>query len=311
MSLVKKYTAIIFVLLIVILSVFFLKTTNLNNLVKDISSQRIYFQKDESINFIPDWKSEDLLNKINIERESNGLSKLKEDAKFDQSAKARLSVILSENDMDGSVTGLTREKALENTGFDANLVGDMVLVGFFKSNDPISFWNNDTTSKAAMLHRDFRNIGIAIKNSTDKVDVYILLASPRKVVKQIVAPKITWGGIELWEAINKRRVEMGVNPLNQKSELCTVASIRLNQLLELGKLDGHAGFVPVLQREDLKWISEKYNVSEYLIQGYQTPTEAVKAWENTLGHRTLLAGGEYVWGCVYAQNTFGVAIAAY
>jgi len=24
-----------------------------------------------------------------------------------------------------------------------------------------------------------------------------------------------------------------------------------------------------------------------------------------------LSGGEYVWGCVYAQNTFAVAIAAY
>ena len=94
-------------------------------------------------------------------------------------------------------------------------------------------------------------------------------------------------------------------------QLCTIASIRLNQLLELGKLDGHAGFVPVLERTDLKSFTEKYNISEFLIQGYQTPLEAVDAWESTMGHKTLLVGGEYVWGCVYAQNTFGVAIAAY
>lgn len=288
-----------------------LRTTDFNRLIKEISSQKIYIQRDEKINFIPDWKPEDLLNKINTEREINGLAKLKQDIKFDQSAKARLSVILTEDDFDGSVTGMTREKALENAGFEANLVGDLVLVGFFKTNDPISFWNNDVSSKEILLHPDFKNIGIAIKNSTDKVDVYILLASPKKIIKQVTPPKITWGGVELWEAVNKRRVEMGVNPLKQQSELCTIASIRLNQLLELGKLDGHEGFVPVLKRDDLKWISEKYNISEFLIQGYPTPVEAVKAWENTLGHKALLAGGEYVWGCVYAQNTFGVAIAAY
>ena len=99
--------------------------------------------------------------------------------------------------------------------------------------------------------------------------------------------------------------------LKQMDFLCTIASIRLNQLLELGKLDGHEGFVPVLNRPDLKPEADKYNISEFLIQGYPTPSAAVAAWENTMGHKSLLAGGEYVWGCVYAQNTFGVAIAAY
>ena len=263
------------------------------------------------MNFIPDWTTEDTLAKINAAREAKGLSKLRGSTKLDQSARARLAVILTDNDVDGTITGLSREKALTNAGYDANLVGDLILIGFYKSNDAIAFWNNNESMKETMYHTDFKDVGIAIKNSEDKVDVYILLASPRKVVKQVVTPKITWGGPELWEAINKKRVEMGVNPLKQKAELCTIASIRLNQLLELGKLDGHAGFVPVLNRDDLKWITEKYNVSEYLIQGYQTPTEAVTAWVNTMGHRTLLAGGEYVWGCVYAQNTFGVAIAAY
>ena len=81
--------------------------------------------------------------------------------------------------------------------------------------------------------------------------------------------------------------------------------------MELTKLDGHAGLDPLLNREDLRWIGEKYTLSEFLIVGYPTPPEAIYAWEHTLGHRALMAGGEYVWGCVYAQNTFGVAIAAY
>lgn len=124
--------------------------------------------------------------------------------------------------------------------------------------------------------------------------------------------KITWGGPQLWEAVNKRRTEFGVNPLSSREEICTVASIRLNQLLELGKLDGHEGFSNMPEdRPDLKWIFEKYNLSEFLVAGAESPQEAVSLWENTLGHKQLLSGGEYVWGCIYAQSGFGVAIAAY
>jgi hypothetical protein len=125
-------------------------------------------------------------------------------------------------------------------------------------------------------------------------------------------PKTSWGGPELWGAVNKRRIEFGVNPLSKKDELCTIASIRLNQILELGKLDGHEGFAKLPEsRPDLKWIFEKYNISEFLVGGAPSASDAVSLWENSLGHRQLLSGGEYVWGCIYAQNSFGVAITAY
>jgi uncharacterized protein YkwD len=132
-------------------------------------------------------------------------------------------------------------------------------------------------------------------------------------------PKVTyiktydWGGPELWEAVNKRRQELGVNPLQQRDELCTIASIRLNELLELGKLDSHEGFSNMpQQREDLKWIFDKYStLAEFLAMGGETAEETVSLWENTLGHKKLLTGGEFVWGCIYAQNSFAVAITAF
>ena len=129
----------------------------------------------------------------------------------------------------------------------------------------------------------------------------------------ISSKRVSWGGPDLWEVVNKRRVEMGVNPLSSsRSDLCTIASIRLNELLETGKLDGHEGFSNLAQRRpDLKWIFDSYNISEFLVQGADTPSEAVSLWENTLGHKQLLTGGEYVWGCIYAQNSIAVAIAAY
>lgn len=128
-----------------------------------------------------------------------------------------------------------------------------------------------------------------------------------------ITQNVTWGGVELWEAVNNKRVAYGVNPLKKADELCTIASIRLNELLELGKLDGHEGFGDMTERRpDLKWIFDKYStVAEFLAYGGQTPTETVELWDNTLGHKKLLDGGEFVWGCIYAQNTFAVAITAY
>jgi|SRR3990170_3056806 len=122
-----------------------------------------------------------------------------------------------------------------------------------------------------------------------------------------------WGGPELWQAVNKKRSELGVNPLSIKSDLCTISSIRLNELLELGKLDGHEGFSTMREsRPDLKWIFDNFsNISEFLAVGGQSAGETVALWENTLGHRKLVDGGEYVWGCIYAQDTFAVAIVAY
>ena len=66
------------------------------------------------------------------------------------------------------------------------------------------------------------------------------------------------------------------------------------------------------RRPDLKWIFDKYStIAEFLAYGGLTPSETVGLWDNTLGHKKLLNGGEFVWGCVYAQNTFAVAISAY
>ena len=66
------------------------------------------------------------------------------------------------------------------------------------------------------------------------------------------------------------------------------------------------------KRPDLKWIFEKYGqVAEFLVSGATSPQNAVDLWFNTLGHKKLITGGEYVYGCIYAQAGFGVAITAF
>lgn len=264
-----------------------------------------------------EWTEDYLLNKINDFRKENSLTGLKINTALSSAAKSRLAVITEFDDLTGETTGLTREKAVDSIGYKYSWIGDLNAINFPSEDDPIGYWSTVKNSKDTLLSSNLTEIGIAVKQTDNFVNAYILLATPQKKVAaktQIVTPttpNVTWGGPELWSAVNKRRSENGVGQLQKKDELCTIASIRLNQQIAKGTLDNHEGFVPTLDREDLKWISEKYNISEFLIYGYPTPEEAVKGWEATMGHSKLITGGEYVWGCVYAQDTYGVAIVAY
>jgi len=132
--------------------------------------------------------------------------------------------------------------------------------------------------------------------------------------QQIIYRQSSFSGPELWEAVNKKRVENGVGGLGRNDLLCSIASYRLNQLLGLGKLDNHAGFNELWQNENSQyyWIFQKYNVWEYIIYVPSgTATDAVNWWGDTLGHKTLLDGGQFTIGCTYAQGGFGVAIAGF
>ena len=262
---------------------------------------------------------EKVLESINTHRTANKKTSLNNNEKLNKAAMARLAVINTYGDYTGSASALTREKALNLVGFSSSLVGDIYFQHFDNQNFSLEKILLDSIDKEIILDSSFSSVGIAKAKLSDSTLFYLIFGSvptsntvtTKKETAQPINKKITWGGPDLWEAVNKERVSSGVGQLSKKDELCTIASIRLNQLLELGKLDGHSGFQPVLDRQDLKPISEKYNISEYLAQGYSTPQETVTAWKNTLGHKSLLVGGEYVWGCVYAQNTFSVAITAF
>lgn len=257
----------------------------------------------------------EVFDQINAYRTSNKMIALKRNDKLDKAALSRLTVIKNDQDFSGEKTGLTRENATKNNGYNYKVIGDLYSENVNGDTNLVEGWLADENAKKTLSEKTLRDIGIAVGENGFGYEVVVIMAVGASPVTEKLGtggyPVVAWGGPELWEAINKRRVELGVGPLSKKDELCTIASIRLNQLLELGKLDGHAGFEPTLNRPDLAWIQQKYNIAEYLIVGYLTPAEAVAGWEHTLGHRGLLAGGEYVWGCVYSQNTFAVAIAAY
>jgi len=185
------------------------------------------------------------------------------------------------------------------------LLGGVYLVGVLQG---YKVGQADTEGRIAGIIEQLSLLS-ALPSSSGELLTPTQIPTPKKTTPQ----SISWGGPELWQAVNKRRTEFGVNPLNTRDELCTIASIRLNEQLELGTLDNHEGFTNLKDRRpDLAWIFEKYaTIAEFLAQGGKSAAETVSLWENTLGHRKLLTGGEFVWGCIYAQNTFAVAITAY
>ncbi len=281
---------------------------NLNEKLADGISIPVFINEQKES--LPDWSVDELVGKINQKRQELGLKVLSVNPSLNKAAKSRLSVIKDYEDILGEQTGITREQSLTAVKFEYGWVGDLLVADFFKTNDPIDYWMSIDNAKKTISEKNFTDIGVALTQNEERVTAYAILASKKKVATN-TSNKVSWGGPDLWKEVNRRRVESGVNPLSQKDELCTIAAIRLNQLLDKNSLDNHEGFSPTLAREDLQWISQKYNISEFLVSGYKTAEESVKAWESTLGHKKLISGGEYVWGCVYAQNSFGVAIAAY
>lgn len=317
----SKIKVLVLIAMAVGVGVFFANESDILKLVSPINETRI--SAGEGI--IPAMTQPEIitdlqvLNLINSKREQKSLNKLSINTELNKAALIRLAVINEYQDWEGSVSGMNREKSILSTTYSPSTVGDIFAGSISKLDELTTAIDSDPIDSDTLYLKDFTDIGIAVKKLDKQSSVYLVFANQAKKVATPIKPtsstvntqNVNWGGPEVWSAVNKRRVEFGVGQLTRKDELCTIASIRLNQLLELKKLDGHAGFQPVLDRADLKWISEKYSISEYLAQGYESPEATVKGWENTLGHRSLLTGGEFVWGCIYSQNTFSVAITAY
>ena len=101
------------------------------------------------------------------------------------------------------------------------------------------------------------------------------------------------GGPDLWNAVNTRRTELGQKEIILREDLCTIAAIRLSELLKIGALDGHDGFNKLTEeRSDIQNIISGYGaVFEYLAKGGKTSKETIGLWENSLGHSRLLKGG--------------------
>ena len=135
------------------------------------------------------------------------------------------------------------------------LIGASYFIGYLRGGEVVR--NEEIVNRQSLLTQ-FVEILSQRKTNTAVIEptpTPTPLPKPTATKSPTSFTLLTWGGPELWSAVNKKRQEYGVNALSQRDELCTIASIRLNELLELGKLDGHEGFSNIPERMPvLYWI---------------------------------------------------------
>lgn len=125
---------------------------------------------------------------------------------------------------------------------------------------------------------------------------------------------------ELWETVNKKRKEKGVDELISNSWTCSVATIRLNANLKIGNGGFDNTSIDKVIDEVLKPFEktpppEKEDpipdfFVEFLNYGANLE-EVINSWENNMGSKELFTGKKYKYGCVAAQDGYGLVITAY
>lgn len=190
-----------------------------------------------------------------------------------------------------------------------------------QSGPSLSLQNWLTDNKDDLLSPEFTQIGsavllVTIDQSKQNINVVILAKPQSNTTSSSPSAPVSntntyYTGTQLWAEVQKYRVEHGVPQYKQDNTLCTIASIRLNQLIELGRLDNHEGFEPLVDqfRDDGRLAHT--NIGENLLVGYATPKEAVAAWDSSPGHQALLRDGAYVFACTSANHGYAVLIAAF
>lgn len=221
-------------------------------------------------------------------------------------------------DVAGSATGkptLDLEKTAKGLGIKYSQIAYLVIVQSQSAVQNFSelLWTkeNDTV----VLSSKYQSIGVYSFETRDENRMIITVLTFDSLQKPSTAKANTaptyYTGVELWDQIQKYRKSKGVPEFRQDNTLCTLTSIRVNQLINLGKLDDHRGFEPLVDEYRSSGKIEFGNLGENILMGYPTAAEAVKAWDSSLGHKALMIDGSYVWACASANHGFAVLIAAY
>lgn len=260
--------------------------------------------------------TEKILEKINsIRRENNQKPYSSSDSLIELS---KLLALDTANTPDNKPT-LDLKKTAKSLEIDYSQIAYIILTeskSSIKSFDDILL---SEENKQTVLSNQYSHIGIHTLNTKDQNQLTITVLTFASFNKAKATtknnpkdnPSISYTGADLWLEIQKYRKTKGVPEFRQDNTLCTLTSIRVNQLIKINSLDDHKGFEPLVNQYRLENKLSFGNLGENILMGYPTANEAVKAWDGSLGHRALMADGSYVWACVSANHGFAVLIAAY
>lgn len=107
--------------------------------------------------------SSDILELLNEERKSQGLTVLRENPELKEAAYLKAQDMLA-NDYFGhkSPTGISGWYWIQKSGYDYEIAGENLAIGFLDSKEVHQAWNNSPLHKNNLLGSYFQDIGIAV-----------------------------------------------------------------------------------------------------------------------------------------------------
>jgi len=212
-------------------------TNNKNTIIIDegIKKNQILEGKVDTPGALKQLISENILNKnanisllsdkiilfTNIEREKEGLEKLKENKKLDFSAEKKLQDMLDNQYFEHiSPTGIGVTDLSKTVNYEYILIGENLAMGNFKNEEElVSAWMKSKGHKENILNKNYTEIGVSIrKGKFDGKDTWMAVqhfGTPTSVCPEV--DKLLYGKI----AINQEQINQMQNDLNVRRNMIT------------------------------------------------------------------------------------------
>lgn len=228
--------------------------------------------------FFADLTKTALIQLTNQERQSLGLPILKENPILNQAAYQKAQDMLALDYFSHySPTGLSPWYWFKKAGYNYQLAGENLAIGFLDSEEVIRAWKNSPSHKANLLNPKFKEIGIAVLKGdfqgSETTLVVQLFGSPiektamlgeektqeinqPKIEKEILLPTFTESQVtEIPSDESKEKEEIGEKAITEKPVIEKItAGVSEFQLTT---------FQPQTQKEKLSFLFFKFMVLKY------------------------------------------------
>jgi len=282
--------------------------------VFSLPSRETFFPQVETTPPLTQINANQVITYLNEQRQAKGLSTLQENTTLTKTARLATLEVEDNDSLETEIdygallkaVSLAKPPEIESLTVFVSGFGDFTqAIGLEKSK--------------LLTEKNFTQVGVATRLATIQQTngtIIIITASP-PFAESDASPqpqttsgtrKPTFTGQDLWLAVQNYRRAQQLPIFEQSNELCTVASIRVNELLELGKLDNHDGFdarADQFFERNPGWTS----INENIASGYETAVQVVEwGWDQSLGHQALIKSREFPKACAAANSGFSVLV---
>lgn len=285
---------------------------------------KLIFRKDSSLlsptqhsSSLPAIENEEILQRLNLARATENLRSLSANSSLEKAAR-----LLSLEIEDSQAIEIPQNVRPFLSSVSTELPPEIETFAVFLTGTNGIEQVERIATGSALYSPEFTQIGIAARPATIQYSeglLVVVMISPDFANKyesggqEVQPPTVSaqppgYTGQDLWTAVQNYRRAHSLFEFKQANELCTVASIRVNELIELGKLDNHDGFGPRAD-EFFERNPDWSSINENLASGYTTAVQVVEwGWDQSLGHQALIQSMEFPYACAAANQGYAVLI---